>query len=192
MLLVAQKQQTHHTKKNNQRKISVLVIETDIHRGNWKLHLLSQLSLGLPGVWTVWFFGRPKWSGWQFHSKQDRWKKVKESKLSIAVSDSPHRYGNSHAIWDHIVLPATRQRWHSRRYPSRSWYSKVPYFIRYSFYRHLSSSIYAFRALTLLVGWQEEHPACKNLSGWVLAWLSLWSEVHTCIWPGWCHCLLLQ
>jgi len=25
-----------------------------------------------------------------------------------------HRYGNSHAIWDHAVLPATRQRWHSR------------------------------------------------------------------------------
>jgi len=35
----------------------------------------------------------------------------------------PHRYGNSHAIWDHTVLPATRQRWHSRPYPSRSWYS---------------------------------------------------------------------
>ena len=25
--------------------------------------------------------------------------------------------------WDHTVLPATRQRWHSRPYPSRSWYS---------------------------------------------------------------------
>jgi len=25
--------------------------------------------------------------------------------------------------------------------------------------------------LTLLVGWQEGHPACKKLSGWVLAWL---------------------
>ena len=24
-----------------------------------------------------------------------------KSKRSIAVSDSPHRYGNSHAIWDH-------------------------------------------------------------------------------------------
>ena len=33
-------------------------------------------------------------------------------------------------------------------------------------------------ALTLLVGQQEWHPACKNLSGWVLAWLSVWSEVH--------------
>ena len=28
-------------------------------------------------------------------------------------------------------------------------------------------------ALTLLVGWQEGHPACKNLSSEVLAWLSV-------------------
>jgi len=35
--------------------------------------------------------------------------------------------------------------------------------------------------LTLLVGRQEGHPACKKLSGGVLAWLSVWSEVQTCI-----------
>jgi len=45
-----------------------------------------------------------------------------------------------------------------------------------------------FSALTLLVGRQEGHPACKNLSGGVLAWLFVWSEVQTCIWPSWCHC----
>ena len=28
------------------------------------------------------------------------------------------------------------------------------------------------------------HPACKKLSGGVLAWLSVWSEVQTCIWPS--------
>jgi len=55
-----------------------------------------------------------------------------------------------------------------------------------------------------LVGWQEGHPACKKLSGGVLAWLSVWSEVQTCIWPiiiiiiigpadaAATHCLLLQ
>ena len=48
--------------------------------------------------------------------------------------------------------------------------------------------VFVFSALTLLVGWQEGHPACKKLSGWVLAWLSAWSEVQTCIWPSWCHC----
>jgi len=42
----------------------------------------------------------------------------------------------------------------------------------------------AFSALTLLVGRQEGHPACKRLSGGVLAWLSVWSEVQTCIWPS--------
>ena len=46
----------------------------------------------------------------------------------------------------------------------------------------------AFSALTLLVGWQEGHPASNKLSGGVLAWLSVWSEVQTCIWPSWCHC----
>jgi len=40
----------------------------------------------------------------------------------------------------------------------------------------------AFSALTLLVGRQEGHPACKILSSGVLAWLSAWSEVQTCIW----------
>ena len=51
----------------------------------------------------------------------------------------------------------------------------------------------AFSALTLLVGWQEGHPACKKLSDGLLAWLSVWGEVQTYIWPSWCHsCLLLQ
>jgi len=38
----------------------------------------------------------------------------------------------------------------------------------------------AFSALTLLVGRQEGHLACKKMSGGVLAWLSVWSEVQTC------------
>jgi len=41
-----------------------------------------------------------------------------------------------------------------------------------------------FSALTLLVGQQEEHPACKKLRGGALAWLSVWSEVQTCIQPS--------
>jgi len=44
--------------------------------------------------------------------------------------------------------------------------------------------MYAFSALTLLVGRQEGHPACKKLSGEVLAWLSVWSELQTCIQPS--------
>jgi len=34
------------------------------------------------------------------------------------------------------------------------------------------SVLEALSALMLLVGWQEGHPACKKLSGEVLAWLS--------------------
>ena len=40
------------------------------------------------------------------------------------------------------------------------------------------SRCFAFSALTLLVGRQEGHPACKKLSGGVLSWLSVWSEVQ--------------
>ena len=44
--------------------------------------------------------------------------------------------------------------------------------------------VLSFSALTLLVGRQEGHPACKKLSGGVLAWLSVWSEMQTWIRPS--------
>jgi len=57
-----------------------------------------------------------------------------------------------------------------------------------SFYQLFFVFFFAFSALTLLIGWQEGHLACKNLSGKVLAWLSAWSEMQMiCIWSGWCH-----
>ena len=55
----------------------------------------------------------------------------------------------------------------------------------------LSSLVFAFSALTLLVGWQEGHLARKKLSGRVLAW-SVRGEVQICIWPSWCHCQSLS
>ena len=60
-------------------------------------------------------------------------------------------------------------------------------YCRYFVYLQGTASL-TFSALTLLVGRQEGHPACKKLSGGVLAWLSVWSEVQTCTWPSWCHC----
>jgi len=39
-------------------------------------------------------------------------------------------------------------------------------------------------ALTLLVGRQAGHPACKKLSGGMLVSLSVWSEVQACICPS--------
>jgi len=45
------------------------------------------------------------------------------------------------------------------------------------------SGSFAFSALRLLTGRQEEHPACKKMSDEVLAWLSAWSEaLMICIW----------
>ena len=40
------------------------------------------------------------------------------------------------------------------------------------------------------VGWAAGRASGlkKNLSGGVLAWLSVWSEMQTCTWPHWCHC----
>ena len=35
--------------------------------------------------------------------------KVKKG-IAVCRQACHHRYGNSHAIWDHTVLPATRQR----------------------------------------------------------------------------------
>jgi len=56
----------------------------------------------------------------------------------------------------------------------------------------VASAGYAFSALTR----QEGHPACKKLSGGVLAWLSVLSELQTCIYgpadATATHCLLLQ
>jgi len=52
------------------------------------------------------------------------------------------------------------------------------------FYFRYADVRVAFSALTLLVGRQEGHPACKKLSGGVLAWLSVWGEVQTCIRPS--------
>jgi len=52
----------------------------------------------------------------------------------------------------------------------------------------LYTCINAFSALTLLVGCQEEHTACKNLSDEVLTWLSVWSEMRMiCISSSWCY-----
>ena len=43
----------------------------------------------------------------------------------------------------------------------------------------LTAAVISLQCLT--VGRQEGHPACEKLSGGVLVWLSVWSEVQTCI-----------
>jgi len=66
--------------------------------------------------------------------------------------------------------------------------SEVDHSVTMSLSAHLHPSRdMAFSALTLLVGRQEGHPACKKMNAGVLAWLSVWGEVQICIWPSWCH-----
>jgi len=53
----------------------------------------------------------------------------------------------------------------------------------------------AFSALTLLVGRQEGHPACKKLSGKVLVWYLSGARCRLAYGPAEAtatHCLLLQ
>ena len=39
------------------------------------------------------------------------------------------------------------------------------------------------------VGWAAGRASgLYKMSGGVLVWLSVWSEVQTCMWPSWCHC----
>jgi len=48
-------------------------------------------------------------------------------------------------------------------------------------------TLVAFSALMLLVGRQEDRKGIwpvKKQSGGLLVWLSVWSEVQTCIWPS--------
>ena len=68
------------------------------------------------------------------------------------------------------------------------WAKLWPKFLIHAIKTALLHKDCTFSALTLLVGRQEGHPACKKQSDGVLAWLSVWSEVQTCIWPSWCHC----
>jgi len=44
---------------------------------------------------------------------------------------------------------------------------------------HDDSTINIVMVIIIIIGLQEGHPACKKLSGGVLAWLSVWSKVHT-------------
>ena len=82
----------------------------------------------------------------------------------------------------HWQQSGTGRTW-CRNSPGKTWTNITHQQVGLQNIRQLQNSS-AFSALMLLVGWQEGHPACKKLSGGVLAW----SEVQTCIWPSWYHC----
>jgi len=49
-----------------------------------------------------------------------------------------------------------------------------------TFYCKLILEAFAFSALTLLVGRQEGHPACKKIEWWGVG-VVVWDEMQTCI-----------
>jgi len=52
-----------------------------------------------------------------------------------------------------------------------------------------TDTLHAFSALTLLVGHQEKHPACKKVEWQGAGVISVWSKVQMiCIRSSWCYC----
>jgi len=49
-------------------------------------------------------------------------------------------------------------------------------------------TLFAFSLWYCWLGGRKGIRTVKKLSGEVLAWLSVWSEMQTCIWPSGCHC----
>ena len=78
----------------------------------------------------------------------------------------------------------------------KRFYYVIVKFIRISFFRHFKClSLFLFFLFLFLpsvqtcwLGGRKGIRPVKKLSGRVLAWLSAWSDVHTCIWSSWCHC----
>ena len=79
--------------------------------------------------------------------------------------------------------PVPGGRWHRVVYAYGTWVPVVASraAVTYSLYL-LTLCLQCFDA----VGWAAGR--ASGLSGGVLAWLSVWSEVQTCIRPSWCHC----
>ena len=87
-----------------------------------------------------------------------------------------------HVCTSHMPFLSPNQQWKNN---SKHWLQPVE--ITHCFHP-FTNQTNSFSALTLLVGRQEGHQACK-LSDEVLAWLAVWSEVQMiCIWFSWCHC----
>jgi len=85
----------------------------------------------------------------------------------------------------HMFTASWSPRWHCNVTPGDVTWCSLNANVRYIVRCFL---LLVFSALTLMIGRQEGHPVCKKLSGGVLAWLSVWSEVQTCILASWCHC----
>jgi len=96
---------------------------------------------------------------------------------SSTPSDSPPQ----HRTPFKSPLKSLIQHFNGENHPCKTFLMFLTFFIKTCFMLSIS---FAFCALTLLVGWQEGHTACKKLNDGVLAWLSAWGEVQICLWPS--------
>ena len=55
------------------------------------------------------------------------------------------------------------------------------------FYFHSPIAVHLWPSV-LWCCWLGGRKGIRPVNNWVLAWLSVWSKVQTCIWPSWCHC----
>ena len=79
----------------------------------------------------------------------------------------------------------TWQRWHQVRLKLSHSGPRYLWEIFLFFFRDPPS---AFSSSTLLVGWQEEHPACKNIEWWGAGMISCLEQGKIiCVWFSWCH-----
>jgi len=107
-----------HLTRKNPSPIWPIMCWWDVKPYSINQSIIMELTLGYPT------FKLKLWASCSLN-RYAAGKVIVKVKKGIAVCRQAchHRYGNSHTIWDHTVLPATRQRWHSRLYPSQSWYS---------------------------------------------------------------------
>ena len=121
--------------------------------------------------------------------------------MCVPVSSSTARLSLRSALRGHLVVPRTRLEFGKRAFAfaSPTACNSLPDIIRSAesvntFKRLLKSFLFSvsYPAPSVLwhcwLGGRNGIRPVKKLSGGVLVWLSVWSEVRTCIWPGWCHC----
>jgi len=118
-----------------------------LRASNWGLHHVEKhhLLTRWPGMGEIWPIGllffllqlqhsadcgtaATQWGFWIHPERSEKYvcscaSVVKYMDITVHSVTLSHCCRNSHAIWDHTVLPASWQRWHSCLYPSRSRYS---------------------------------------------------------------------
>jgi len=95
----------------------------------------------------------------------------------IQLAESTHTDSVKKCIWSVCLIPWSPGPvlWYWWQLSEKMWKNHKRLVVRKFVLNKWSTTttlFIPFSALTLLFGWQERHPACKKLSGGMLAWLS--------------------